>query len=96
MGHFVEFDNVRKTYQMGQVQIHALQETSCTIEKGEVCVIVGPSGAGKTTLLNILGGMDSLTSGRVTVDGKDISGFDKKELTAYRRHDVALCFSFII
>ena len=94
MGHFVEFDNVRKTYQMGQVQIHALQETSFTIEKGEVCVIVGPSGAGKTTLLNILGGMDSLTSGRVTVDGKDISGFDKKELTAYRRHDVGFVFQF--
>lgn len=79
---------------MGQVQIHALQETSFTIEKGEVCVIVGPSGAGKTTLLNILGGMDSLTSGRVTVDGKDISGFDKKELTAYRRHDVGFVFQF--
>ena len=94
MGHFVEFDNVIKTYQMGQVQIHALQETSFTIEKGEVCVIVGPSGAGKTTLLNILGGMDSLTSGRVTVDGKDISGFDKKELTAYRRHDVGFVFQF--
>ena len=94
MGHFVEFDNVRKTYQMGQVQIHALQETSFTIEKGEVCVIVGPSGAGKTTLLNILGGMDSLTIGRVTVDGKDISGFDKKELTAYRRHDVGFVFQF--
>ena len=94
MGHFVEFDNVRKTYQMGQVQIHALQETSFTFEKGEVCVIVGPSGAGKTTLLNILGGMDSLTSGRVTVDGKDISGFDKKELTAYRRHDVGFVFQF--
>lgn len=94
MGHFVEFDNVRKTYQMGQVQIHALQETSFTIEKGEVCVIVGPSGAGKTTLLNILGGMDSLTSGRVTVDGKDISGYDKKELTAYRRHDVGFVFQF--
>lgn len=94
MAHFVEFDNVRKTYQMGQVQIHALQETSFTIEKGEVCVIVGPSGAGKTTLLNILGGMDSLTSGRVTVDGKDISGYDKKELTAYRRHDVGFVFQF--
>ena len=94
MGHFVEFDNVTITYQMGQVQIHALQETSFTIEKGEVCVIVGPSGAGKTTLLNILGGMDSLTSGRVTVDGKDISGFDKKELTAYRRHDVGFVFQF--
>lgn len=79
---------------MGQVQIHALQETSFTIEKGEVCVIVGPSGAGKTTLLNILGGMDSLTSGKVIVDGKDISGYDKKELTAYRRHDVGFVFQF--
>ena len=91
---FVEFENVGKTYHMGEVHINALHDATFQVEKGELVVIVGPSGAGKTTLLNILGGMDSLTSGRVTVDGKDISGFDKKELTAYRRHDVGFVFQF--
>ena len=69
MDHFVEFQNVSKVYTMGEVQISALHDASFTIEKGEICVIVGPSGAGKTTLLNILGGMDSLTSGHVLIDG---------------------------
>ena len=93
---FVEFKDVGKTYQMGEVQINALHDASFEIEKGELVVIVGPSGAGKTTLLNILGGMDSLTTGQVLLDGKDISAMDRRELTLYRRMDVGLCSSFII
>ena len=91
---FVEFENVGKTYQMGQVQINALHDTSFTVEKGELVVIVGPSGAGKTTLLNILGGMDRLSTGRVFLDGKEISKLNRKELTEYRRHDVGFVFQF--
>ena len=91
---FVEFDNVGKTYQMGEVSIEALHDTSFQIEKGELVVIVGPSGAGKTTLLNILGGMDTLSTGKVLIDGVDISGFNRKQLTEYRRHDVGFVFQF--
>ncbi|MGN0998065.1 MAG: ABC transporter ATP-binding protein [Faecousia sp.] len=91
---FVEFENVGKTYQMGQVQINALHDASFTVEKGELVVIVGPSGAGKTTLLNILGGMDRLSTGRVFLDGKEISKLNRKELTEYRRHDVGFVFQF--
>lgn len=91
---FVEFENVAKTYHMGQVDINALHDTSFEVEKGELVVIVGPSGAGKTTLLNILGGMDMLSSGRVTLDGKEISGMNQKQLTEYRRHDVGFVFQF--
>ena len=69
---YVEFEKVKKTYHMGEVSIEALKDATFEIEKGEICVIVGASGAGKTTLLNILGGMDSLTSGRVVLDGKEI------------------------
>lgn len=79
---------------MGEVTIEALQDASFTIEKGEICVIVGPSGAGKTTLLNILGGMDALTEGRVILDGKEISGYNARQLTDYRRHDIGFVFQF--
>lgn len=91
---FVEFQNVGKTYQMGEVEINALHGASFQIEKGELAVIVGPSGAGKTTLLNILGGMDTLTRGKVLLDGKDISAMNRKELTLYRRMDVGFVFQF--
>lgn len=94
MSHFVEFDNVSKVYNMGDVKIEALSGASLTIEKGEICVIVGPSGAGKTTLLNILGGMDTLTLGKVIVDGEDISSYSKRRLTSYRRHDIGFVFQF--
>ena len=91
---FVEFENVGKTYHMGEVEIHALHDASFEVEKGELVVIVGPSGAGKTTLLNILGGMDTLSTGRVMLDGREISALSKKELTNYRRHDVGFVFQF--
>lgn len=91
---FVEFLNVGKTYHMGEVEIHALHDTTFEVEKGELVVIVGPSGAGKTTLLNILGGMDTLSSGRVILDGREISALSRKELTEYRRHEVGFVFQF--
>ena len=94
MGTFVEFKNVGKTYHMGEVDIEALKNVNFLIEKGEFCVIVGASGAGKTTILNILGGMDSLTSGQVMLDGEEISGYNKKRLTTYRRHDIGFVFQF--
>ena len=91
---FVEFNNVGKTYHMGEVEINALHDASFEVEKGELVVIVGPSGAGKTTLLNILGGMDTLTTGKVVIDGQDISSYNRKQLTEYRRHDVGFVFQF--
>ena len=94
MQDFVVFDHVCKTYQMGEVRIDALKDASFTIEEGEICVIVGQSGAGKTTLLNILGGMDRLTSGHVLLAGEDIAGYDRRKLTAYRRHGVGFVFQF--
>ena len=91
---FVEFQDVGKTYHMGEVDINALHDASFEVEKGELVVIVGPSGAGKTTLLNILGGMDTLSTGKVLLDGKEISALNKKQLTDYRRHDVGFVFQF--
>lgn len=94
MSSFVKFEHVKKTYQMGEVSIDALRDASFEIEEGEICVIVGPSGAGKTTLLNILGGMDTLSEGKVWLDGKEISGYNQKELTTYRRYDIGFVFQF--
>lgn len=94
MGAFVEFEHVRKVYKTGEIEIPAVQDVSFEIQKGEFCVIVGASGAGKTTILNILGGMDTLTSGKVLLDGQEISDFNKKQLTAYRRYDVGFVFQF--
>lgn len=91
---YIEFKDVVKQYQMGEVTITALDKTNFSIEKGELVVIVGPSGAGKTTALNILGGMDTVTSGTVIIDGKDISKLKKKELTKYRREDIGFVFQF--
>ena len=94
MGFFVELKNVSKVYTMGEVKINALHDVNFTIEKGEICVIVGPSGAGKTTLLNILGGMDQATTGQVFIDGTDISAYSARALTSYRRYDVGFVFQF--
>lgn len=91
---FVEFENVGKTYHMGEVTINALHDASFSVEKGELVVIVGPSGAGKTTLLNILGGMDRLSVGTVRLEGVEISSFNKRQLTNYRRNDVGFVFQF--
>lgn len=91
---FVEFEHVRKTYHMGEVDIEALQDVNFHIEKGEFAVIVGASGAGKTTILNILGGMDTATSGRVMLDGEEVSSFSTRQLTAYRRYDIGFVFQF--
>ena len=91
---YVEFRKVKKQYRMGEVTIDALRDITFEIEKGEICVIVGASGAGKTTLLNILGGMDTLTSGKVLLDGRDISHYSSKALTKYRRYDIGFVFQF--
>ena len=91
---FVEFEHVKKTYHMGEVDIDALKDVNFSIEKGEFAVIVGASGAGKTTILNILGGMDTATSGRVILDGEEVSSFGTRRLTAYRRHDIGFVFQF--
>ncbi|MBR0461580.1 MAG: ABC transporter ATP-binding protein [Erysipelotrichaceae bacterium] len=91
---YIEFDKVSKIYQMGEVEIKALDEISFTIEKGEFVVILGASGAGKTTILNILGGMDTATSGRIVVDDNNISLADEKQLTEYRRYDIGFVFQF--
>ncbi len=91
---YIEFKNVDKIYQMGEVEIKALNKASFEIEKGELVVILGPSGAGKTTCLNILGGMDSATRGKVLVDNKDITNYSNKELIMYRRNDIGFVFQF--
>ncbi len=94
MGKLVEFQNVKKTYHMGEVEIHAVDGVDFEINEGEFVVVVGPSGAGKTTVLNILGGMDKATSGHVIVDGVDISSFNSRQLTSYRRDDIGFVFQF--
>ncbi len=91
---YIEFENVEKEYKMGEVSIKALNNTNFKIEKGELVVIVGPSGAGKTTSLNILGGMDTVTNGKVIVDGKRIDELKNKELIKYRREDIGFVFQF--
>ena len=91
---YIQFDNVRKSYGSGQTQIQALKDVSFSINKGEFCVLLGSSGAGKTTLLNMLGGMDTVTGGKIYFDGKEVSSFNKKELIEYRRHDVGFVFQF--
>lgn len=91
---YIEFDKVSKIYRTGQVEIAALREASFEIEQGEICVIVGESGAGKTTLLNILGGMDTLSSGSVRFDGRNVGAFSVKQLSEYRRREVGFVFQF--
>ena len=91
---YIEFINVKKTYNMGEVEINALNNTSFKVEKGELVCILGPSGAGKTTCLNILGGMDSATSGTVMVDNINITKLKSKELIKYRRNDIGFVFQF--
>lgn len=91
---FIEFDKVNKVYRTGQVEIAALRDACFEIEAGEICVIVGESGAGKTTLLNILGGMDTLSSGSVRFDGKNVGAFSVKQLSEYRRREVGFVFQF--
>ena len=94
MSGFVELKNVRKIYKMGEVEIKAVDGISFSIEKGEFVIIVGPSGAGKTTVLNILGGMDTATSGKVMVDGQDVALYNGRNLTRYRRDDIGFVFQF--
>lgn len=94
MSAFVELKDVKKIYKMGEVEIHAVAGIDFEIQKGEFAVVVGASGAGKTTVLNILGEMDIATSGEVFVDGKDISKYSGKKLTAYRRDDIGFVFQF--
>lgn len=91
---YIEFKNINKTYQMGEVEIKALNKTNFEIDEGELVVILGPSGAGKTTCLNILGGMDSATSGEFIIDGVDITKLKDKELIKYRRNDIGFVFQF--
>ena len=94
MRNYVLFGNVRKVYRVGEVDIEALADASFSVDKGELAVVVVESGAGKTTLLNILGGMDTLTSGHAWLDGREISGMNARELTAYRRFDIGFVFQF--
>ena len=91
---FVEFHDEKKIYHMGEVEIPALQGVNFEIEKGEFCIIVGPSGAGKTTVLNMLGGMDTCDEGHIWLDGKEVSAYNQRQLTEYRRYDVGFVFQF--
>ena len=94
MKEFVKVQDITKTYKMGEVEIHAVDHISFSIEQGELVVIVGPSGAGKTTALNVLGGMDSVTSGDVVIDGRHVNNYNEKQLTKYRREDIGFVFQF--
>lgn len=94
MAHFVQFNDVTKTYRMGETSVDALSGMSFEIEEGELVVILGPSGAGKTTLLNLLGGMDTLTSGEISVAGVSLAKLNSRQLTMFRRHDVGFVFQF--
>lgn len=94
MNNFVELKDVKKTYRMGEIEIHAVDGVNFAVEKGEFAIIVGPSGAGKTSVLNILGGMDQVTSGKVLVDGNDITTYNRKQLIRYRREEIGFVFQF--
>ncbi len=94
MEKYIRFEDVKKSYGSGNAQIDALAGVSFEIEKGEFCILLGSSGAGKTTLLNMLGGMDTVTSGKIQFDGREVSAFGKRELIDYRRHDVGFVFQF--
>ena len=91
---YVKLEQVTKVYHVGEVDIHAVDGIDFEVQKGEFVVIVGPSGAGKTTVLNILGGMDTASTGRVLVDGKDIAKYSQRKLTGYRRDDIGFVFQF--
>jgi len=94
LSKYIELNEIKKIYEMGEVEIVALDGMSFSIDKGEFVIIVGSSGAGKSTVLNILGGMDSPTSGEIIVDGNEISRYSRKELTSYRRYDIGFVFQF--
>ena len=94
MENFVRFEHVYKTYGSGDAEVAALKDACFTIDKGEIVVILGQSGAGKTTLLNILGGMDTLTEGKVWLGEAEVSAFNTRDLTTYRRHDIGFVFQF--
>lgn len=94
MAGFITFEDVRKTYTMGEIKIHALDGVSFSIDQGEFVIIAGASGAGKSTILNLLGGMDTVTEGKIIVDHQTISDYNEKELTLYRRYDVGFVFQF--
>ncbi len=94
MGSFIEFKNVHKRYQMGEITINAANGISFSIEEGEFAIVVGPSGAGKTTVLNILGGMSGCDEGEIYVDGKRIDSLNGKDLATYRRYDTGFVFQF--
>ena len=94
MGELIKLEKVKKIYKVGEVEFKALDGIDLSIDKGELVVVLGPSGAGKSTLLNILGGMDTVTSGKVTVAGQEISKYSDKELTKYRANEVGFIFQF--